>query len=236
MRHAAAEPEAALLVEIADIAHAMPESRRRRRSCASALASLRVTYSRVTTGRGRSTRRSRRAASLGRVGQWSRSARRRCESPSTRCPETAGPRTSRRPGPSDAGFRSALRWPRSTRPAATRWRRRACARRRRRQCSAFIRSSTCGGTGAPAESTRRSVGSVDVVLLAVLADAIPNRRRAKRLRHVPVAGPPRRCSADRRAPGRVGSMSGITVVTPIAQLNRPNSGKPGRSISPGWMP
>ena len=36
--------------------------------------------------------------------------------------------------------------------------------------------------------------------------------------------------------GREGSMSGITAVTPIAQLNSPNSGKHGKSISPGWMP
>ena len=33
--------------------------------------------------------------------------------------------------------------------------------------------------------------------------------------------------------GRVGSMSGTTVVTCIAALNRANNGKPGRSISPG---
>ena len=99
------------------------------------------------------------------------------------------------------GFAEHSRWRRSTPPAATRSRRRACARRRSAAIEPFIRASTCGGTGAPADNTRASVGKLHVVLLAVLTDAVPDGRRAERLRDLPVAARPRRCCADRPRPG-----------------------------------
>ena len=42
--------------------------------------------------------------------------------------------------------------------------------------------------------------------------------------------------AGSTAAGREGSMSGMTAVAPMAQLNSPKSGKQGRSTSPGWIP
>ena len=169
-----AEPETLLGVEIAAVAHPVPDRRRRRRSSPRRSLSTRVTYRRVTTGprtisspispAGNSS-----IASSERIG------------PSTMritfhwMPEKRRPTQRRRP----AGFacrsrcrgmlrRQALRRPRSRPPAGPRWRRRACGLRLpggcKPSCGGALRRESAprptarGGSSAAGRRAPRSTG------------------------------------------------------------------------------
>ena len=91
--------------------------------------------------------------------------------------------------------------------------------------------TTSGGTGAPADVTRRIVGSF----------------APKRASTSTSAGDPNNWVTPKRAiascsffgsacAGRVGSMSGMIEVRPIAGSNNANGGKVGKSTPPGSMP
>ena len=92
-------------------------------------------------------------------------------------------------------------------------------------------ATTSAGTGAPADITRRIVGN-----------GLP-----KRASTAINAGDPNNWSTPNRAiascslrgsasAGRVGSMSGITEVTPSAGSNNANGGKVGRLTPPASLP
>ena len=70
------------------------------------------------------------------------------------------------------------------------------------------------------------------MFLAISADDIPHRGRAKGLRGLPIVDGGDNAAWDRTRAGRLKSMAGMTLVTPMAALNRPNSGKQEMSISP----
>ena len=92
-------------------------------------------------------------------------------------------------------------------------------------------ATTSGGTGAPAEVTRVTVGS-----------GRPYRASTRISAGEPNSWvTPKRWLAAGRRPGaacagRVGSMSGITEVRPNAGSNSANGGKVGRSTPPASMP
>ena len=94
-----------------------------------------------------------------------------------------------------------------------------------------IFATVSGGTGAPAEVTRCTVGSGAPWSASTFISAgepkswvTPKRAMAA-------------CSLSGSAlAGRVGSMSGITEVSPSAGSNSANGGNVGRSTPPGCMP
>ena len=199
MGHAAAKPESPLPIQIA------PSPMRCQTSAPSAifpraLASTRVTYSRVTTG-------PRTINSPISPGGKPFDFIQRAIGPSTmRITFHSMPgkrRPTQTPAPC-AGLRSRFgqdfAWQRSRPPAGPRWRRRACARRLPDGCSRFMRPSTSAGTGAPAEKTRRTLRQADAPLVAPTADAVPDRRRAEGLGHLPIVDRPRRSWPDRPGP------------------------------------
>ena len=122
------------------------------------------------------------------------------------------------------------RWPRSKPQAMPRWPRKAYACRLPCGCM-----PSCGEAPrrapAPRPKALAEPSADHAVQFAIAAHAIPNRRRAERLGRVPIVG---RFDDLRRIDlaGREGSMSGMTAVTPIAQLNSPNSGKPADRSRP----
>ena len=87
------------------------------------------------------------------------------------------------------------------------------------------------GTGAPADITRRIVGSGSPWLASTATSAgEPNSMSTLKRRMAS-------CSLRGSAlAGRVGSMSGITEVVPSAGSNSANGGKVGRFTLPGRMP
>jgi hypothetical protein len=92
--------------------------------------------------------------------------------------------------------------------------------------------STAAGTGAPHENTLRSVGIRSPVLsqCRLRLSHTAGEANACVTFHSFAAASNFRGSADA---GREKSISGNTVVTPIAELNSPNRAKHARSAPPG---
>src|SRR3989304_5432768 len=100
---------------------------------------------------------------------------------------------------------------------------------------ASVDRNTSATTGAPQEKICRS----DSMRLPVVPQYAPRFRQTAGDANACVTfqsfAAVSRFSGSAEA-GREKSISGSTVVTPIAELNKANSGKHDRSPPPGWMP
>ncbi len=88
---------------------------------------------------------------------------------------------------------------------------------------------------APAETTRRRVGSVTPCLAPYSATRRINAGEPNML-VTPKSSIASRIFVGSTCPGRVASISGMIAVMPIAGANRANSGNVQRSISSGPRP
>ena len=177
MGHAPAEPKPLLLVEIADVSHAMPD-----------LLAVGDFRQRVPLGAGHILARHDRSAD----DQLADFAARQlfdicqsCQRPVDRANDLPFDLGKRRPtqvpapcAPQGLAFRRALRWPRSKPRAAPRSRRKAYALRPADRCTTSSPRARAGGTGAR-PTARGAASAVVLMRYAVCPDAIPDGRRTE---------------------------------------------------------